>query len=92
MGGDYPAKAALNSSNLLNYRISEPRIMGYLRNNSMFAFGKAYRTKSSSNVQGISVGSTQMFERSPRRVPSHGFRRTLRQYRHPRDGMKKSRG
>ncbi|MGB9296281.1 MAG: hypothetical protein WCB52_08795, partial [Pseudolabrys sp.] len=32
-----PAKAALNSGNLLNYRISEPRIMGYLRNNSMFA-------------------------------------------------------
>ena len=28
----------------------------------MFAFGKADRTKTRSNVQGISVGSTQMFE------------------------------
>lgn len=48
-----PAKAALNSGNLLNYRISEPRIMGYLRNNSMFAFGKADRAKTSVTIREI---------------------------------------
>ena len=48
-----PAKAALNSGNLLNYRISEPRIMGYLRNNSMFAYGKADRAKTSSTMREI---------------------------------------
>ena len=48
-----PAKSALNSGNLLNYRISEPRIMGYLRNNSMFAFGKADRAKTSVTMREI---------------------------------------
>jgi hypothetical protein len=48
-----PAKAALNSGNLLNYRISEPRIMGYLRNNSMFAFGKADKAKTSATMREI---------------------------------------
>ena len=48
-----PAKAALNSGNLVNYRISEPRIMGYLRNNSMFAFGKTDRAKASATMREI---------------------------------------
>lgn len=48
-----PAKSALNSGNLLNYRISEPRIMGYLRNNSMFAYGKADRAKTSVTMREI---------------------------------------
>jgi len=48
-----PAKTALNSGNLLNYRISEPRIMGYLRNNSMFAYGKADRAKTSATMREI---------------------------------------
>ena len=48
-----PAKAALNSGDLVNYRISEPRIMGYLRNNSMFAFGKADRAKTSATMREI---------------------------------------
>ncbi len=48
-----PAKAALSSGNLLNYRISEPRIMGYLRNNSMFAYGKADRAKKSATMREI---------------------------------------
>jgi len=48
-----PAKAALNSGNLLAYRISEPRIMGYLRNNSMFAFGKTDRAKTSATMREI---------------------------------------
>jgi len=48
-----PAKTALNSGNLANYRISEPRIMGYLRNNSMFAYGKTDRAKTSATMREI---------------------------------------
>lgn len=62
-----PAKAALNSGNLLNYRISEPRIMGYLRNNSMFAFGKADRARTSATMREILDSMwlfNDMFERA----------------------------
>jgi hypothetical protein len=48
-----PTKSALNSGDLLNYRISAPRIMGYLRNNSMFAFGKADRAKKSATMREV---------------------------------------
>jgi hypothetical protein len=42
-----PTKAALKSGDVLNYKISNPRIMGYLRNNSIFTFGKSNRAKTS---------------------------------------------
>jgi hypothetical protein len=42
-----PTKSALNSGNLVNFRISDPKIMRYLRNNNIFTFGKADRTKTS---------------------------------------------
>jgi hypothetical protein len=42
-----PTKTALASGNLVNYRISDPKIMGYLRNNSMFTFGQADRSRTS---------------------------------------------
>jgi hypothetical protein len=42
-----PTRAAIKSDNLTNYKISDPRIMGYLRNNSIFTFGKADRAKTS---------------------------------------------
>lgn len=42
-----PTRAALRSDSLIDYRISDPRIMGYLRNNSIFTFGKADRAKTS---------------------------------------------
>ena len=48
-----PTRSALNSGNLLGYRISEPRIMGYLRNNSVFTFGKADRAKTSATMREI---------------------------------------
>jgi hypothetical protein len=48
-----PTKAALNSGDLLGYRISSPRIMGYLRNNSIFAFGHTDRAKTSATVREI---------------------------------------
>jgi hypothetical protein len=48
-----PTRSALMSSNLLNYRISDPKIMGYLRNNSIFAFGHADRLRTSANFREI---------------------------------------
>ena len=48
-----PTRAALKSGNLINYRIFEPRIMGYLRNNSIFTFGQADRAKKSATFREI---------------------------------------
>jgi hypothetical protein len=48
-----PTKSALASANLANYTISDPTIMGYLRNNSMFAFGQADRAKTSATMREI---------------------------------------
>jgi hypothetical protein len=42
-----PTRAALASGNFAAYRISEPRILGYLRNNSILTFGKADRARTS---------------------------------------------
>jgi hypothetical protein len=48
-----PTKSALNSGDLVGYTIFEPRIMGYLRNNSIFTFGQADRAKTSANFREI---------------------------------------
>jgi hypothetical protein len=48
-----PTKSALKSGNLVGYRISDPRIMGYLRNNSIFAFGQADRARTSATFREI---------------------------------------
>jgi hypothetical protein len=48
-----PTKAALNSGNLASYRISDPTVMGYLRNNSVFAYGRADRAKTSATFREI---------------------------------------
>jgi hypothetical protein len=48
-----PTKSALRSGSLLDYRISDPRIMGYLRNNSVFAFGQADRARTSATFREI---------------------------------------
>ena len=48
-----PTKSALRSSNLTGYRVSDPTIMGYLRNNSMFTYGRADRAKTSANYREI---------------------------------------
>jgi len=48
-----PTRAALRSGDLTGYRISSPRIMGYLRNNSIFAFGRADRAKTSATYREI---------------------------------------
>jgi hypothetical protein len=48
-----PTRAALRSDNLTDYKISNPRIMGYLRNNSIFTFGKVDRAKTSATFREI---------------------------------------
>jgi len=60
-----PTKSALRSGNLLDYRISDARIMGYLRNNSVFAFGQADRARTSATLREILDGMwlfTKKFE------------------------------
>ena len=48
-----PTKAALRSGDVAGYRVSDPRIMGFLRNNSMFNFGQADRAKTSATYREI---------------------------------------
>ena len=48
-----PTRSALGSSNLLNYRISDPTIMAYLRNNSILTFGQADRARTSATYREI---------------------------------------
>jgi hypothetical protein len=48
-----PTRAALRSGNLLASRVSDPTVMGYLRNNSIFAYGRADRARTSANYREI---------------------------------------
>jgi len=48
-----PTRAALKSGRLLDTRVSDPRIMKYLRNNSIFAFGQADRARTSASFRDI---------------------------------------
>jgi hypothetical protein len=48
-----PTRSALKSGNLFGYRVSDPTIMGFLRNNSMFTFGQADRAKTSATFREI---------------------------------------
>jgi hypothetical protein len=48
-----PIKSALHSDNLTNYTISDPAIMGNLRNNSIFTFGRADRARASATLRDI---------------------------------------
>jgi hypothetical protein len=48
-----PTRAALASGNFGAYRIADPRIMGYLRNNSIFTFGKADRARTSATMREV---------------------------------------
>ena len=48
-----PTRSALKSGNLVAYRISDPVVMRYLRNNSIFAFGQADRARTSATFREI---------------------------------------
>ncbi|HET7154885.1 MAG TPA: hypothetical protein VFI87_05915 [Hyphomicrobiaceae bacterium] len=62
-----PTRSALASGNFAGYRVSDPRIMGYLRNNSIFTFGKADRARTSATFREILDAMwlfTEKFERA----------------------------
>src|SRR5947209_5487516 len=57
-----PTRSALKSGGFLNYRVSDPTIMKHLRNNSIVAFGKADRARSSASFREI-LGAMWLFKR-----------------------------
>jgi hypothetical protein len=48
-----PTKSALGSGNFAGYVISDPTVMGYLRNNSIFTFGHADRARTSATFREV---------------------------------------
>jgi hypothetical protein len=48
-----PTRTALASGNFTGHRITDPKIMGFLRNNSIFTFGKVDRARTSANFREI---------------------------------------
>jgi hypothetical protein len=48
-----PTRSALRSGSLVTYRISDPTVMGYLRNNSILAYGQADRARTSASFREI---------------------------------------
>jgi hypothetical protein len=48
-----PTRSALRSGHLAKYEISDPTIMRYLRNNSIFTFGRADRARTSATFRDI---------------------------------------
>ena len=48
-----PTRSALKSGSLLDYRVSDPTVMKYLRNNSIFAYGQADRARTSATFREI---------------------------------------
>jgi hypothetical protein len=48
-----PTRSALKSGNLTGYRVSDATVMKYLRNNSVFTFGRADRAKTSATFREI---------------------------------------
>jgi len=48
-----PTRAALKSGNVESYEVSNRRVMGFLRNNSIFTFGKANRAKTQATYREI---------------------------------------
>jgi hypothetical protein len=48
-----PTRSAIDSGRLSSFRVSSAKIMGYLRNNSIFAFGRTDREKTSATFREI---------------------------------------
>jgi hypothetical protein len=81
-----PTRTALNSGNLAGYRISDPTIMRYLRNNSVFAFGHAERAKTLATFREILDAMwlfNDKFERASAKFEELRAQRIPLQGRHP---------
>jgi hypothetical protein len=74
-----PTKAALKSGDLTNYIISDRRIMGYLRNNSIFTFGQADRARKTATFREI-LDAMWLFKNK--------FERALVEFNEVRGGQK----
>ena len=48
-----PTRAALASGDIASYQVTDARVMGFLRNNSIFTFGHANKTKRSATYREI---------------------------------------
>jgi hypothetical protein len=48
-----PTKSALSSGNFTDHRIADATVMGYLRNNSIFTFGRADRARKSATFREV---------------------------------------
>lgn len=48
-----PTRSAIASGDIEKHRVSDPRIMGYLRNNSIFTFGKVDRARRTATYREI---------------------------------------
>ncbi|MGQ0673248.1 MAG: hypothetical protein ACT4N2_10285 [Hyphomicrobium sp.] len=48
-----PTRAAIRSGNIAGYKVSDARVMGFLRNNSIFTFGDADRARTSATYREI---------------------------------------
>ena len=65
-----PTKSALKSGNFATYRVSDPTVMGFLRNNSMFTFGQADRARTSAIFREILDAMWLFNDNSNERCPS----------------------
>ena len=74
-----PTRAALASGNLAGSRVSDPKIMGYLRNNSMFTFGRVDRARTSATFREI-LDAMWLF--------NDKFERALSKFNEIKDGKK----
>lgn len=62
-----PTRAAIRSGDILAYKVSDARVMGFLRNNSIFNFGEADRARKSATYREIMDGMwlfTPKFEKA----------------------------
>jgi hypothetical protein len=74
-----PTRSALKAGSLIDYKISDPRIMKYLRNNSIFAFGQADRARTSATFREI-LDAMWLFNKK--------FERALSKFEEVRAGQK----
>jgi hypothetical protein len=74
-----PTRSALKSGSLADYTVSSPAIMRYLRNNSIFAFGQADRTRTSATFREI-LDAMWLFNKK--------FERALSKFEEIKSGVK----
>jgi hypothetical protein len=67
-----PTRAAIRSGNIATYRVSDDQIMRFLRNNSMFTFGRSDRARTSANYRDIIAAMWLFNEKFERALARYG--------------------